>query len=142
MKEMNIKISRVFRMGQMFMNEKARSHGLSSGLFFYILELSEKDGLNLQELSQAVGVDNGFTTRMVKKMIELELVYKRPNPIDSRSSQVFLTDKGREKSQIINNIFLEWKQIVANGVSEMEIKTVNKVFDKFYENAKEILNIE
>lgn len=122
-------------MGQTYLNERAKEYGLSSGLFFYILELSEQDGLTLHELSQAVGVDNGLTTRMVKRLEEFGLANKKPNPADSRSSQVFLTDKGREISQVIDNIFMEWKQIITKDVAEEEIITVNSVFDKFYENA-------
>ena len=127
-------------MGQTFMNERAKEHGLSSGLFYYILELTSKDGLTLQELSQAVGVDNGYTTRMVKKLIELGYVTKKTNPLDSRSSNVYLTDKGRELSQVINDIFIEWKQIVTKDISQEELIYVNTVFDKFYENANEALN--
>lgn len=121
-------------MGQTHMNERAKEYGLTSGLFFFILELSEKNGLTMQELSQAVGVDNGFTTRMVKKLEDLGYVYKKPNPTDSRSSNVFLTDKGRDISQVINEIFMDWKQIVTKDVTEEEILVVNRVFNKFYEN--------
>ena len=135
LREMNLKISRVFRMGQAYMNERAKEYGLSSGLFFYMFELSEQDGLTLQELSQAVGVDNGFTTRMVNRLEGLGIVYKSPNPADSRSSKVFLTERGRELSSVIYDIFLEWKQIVTKDVTEDEILIVNNVFDKFYRNA-------
>jgi len=135
LREMNIRISRVFRMGQAYMNERVKEYGLSSGLFNYLIELAEQDGLSMQELSKAVGVDNGFTTRMVKRLEELGHVYKKPNPLDSRSSQVFLTDKGCEISQVINNIFIEWKQIIVKDVTKEEILSVNSVFNKFYENA-------
>lgn len=140
LREMNIKISRVFRLGQNFMNEKAKEYGLSSGLFFYILELTEKDGLTLQELSQAVAVDNARTTRMVNKLVDLGYVSKIPNPLDSRSSQVFLTGRGRELSVVINNILAEWKEIIMRNISEKELISVNSVFDKFYDNANSIHN--
>lgn len=135
MREMNMKISRVFRMGQTFMNERAKEYGLSSGLFFYLLELSEQDGLTLQELSQAVDVDNGYTTRAIKKLLDMGYVNKVQNPSDSRSSIIYLTDKGKDISIEVKNIFLEWKDIVVKGVSEEDLLLVNCVFNKFYENA-------
>jgi DNA-binding MarR family transcriptional regulator len=118
------------------MNQRAKDYNLSSGLFFYMMELGAEDGLTLQQLSQAVSVDNGLTTRSVKKLVELGYVNKVQNPLDSRSSQVFLTEAGREVAKSINQIFLEWKTIVTKGVSEKELSKVNQIFDQFYENAK------
>lgn len=132
--EPNLKINKVVRMAQAFMNGRLKQHGLSSGLFYFILELSENERVSMRELSQAVFVDNAHTTRSVGRLKRLGYVSKVVDPNDSRSYLVSLTRKGRKAAEVIRGVLLEWAQIVTAGVSEEEIATVYRVFDSYYEN--------
>ena len=131
----NLTINKVVRMAQAFINGRLRNLGLSSGLFYFILELVEHDGLSMRELSRAVMVDNGYTTRAVKKLEDCGYVRKSVDPEDSRSYRVFLTPKGRETSAAIQDVLMEWGDLVTVGVTADEIGVVFKVFDIYYENA-------
>jgi len=132
----NLTINKVVRMAQAFINCRRRPIGLSSGLFYFILELMEHDGLSMQELSRAVLVDNGYTTRAVKMLVDRGYVRKRIDSEDSRSYRIFLTAKGRKTSSDIQGALLEWAELITEGVSEEEIGVLHQVFDKYYENAK------
>ena len=86
--EPNLKINKVVRMAQAFINERLRGIGLSSGLFYFILELMEHDDLSMQALSRAVLVDNGHTSRAVERLVRLGYVTRKVDPRDSRSFRV------------------------------------------------------
>lgn len=134
MKGINKAVNKVFRMGQAYMNKSLEPYGLRSGLFYFIIELSDNNGLSMQALSKAVGVDNGYTTRAVNKLIELNYVTKVVQSDDLRVSRVFLTDSGREVSLVISEVIKKWIEIVTKDVPEHEIETVNKVFRIFLNN--------
>lgn len=136
--EPNLKINKVVRMAQAFISDRLKPLGLSSGLFYFILELSEADGLSMQELSRAVLVDNAHTTRAVARLTALGFVAKRIDPNDSRSFLVFLTEKGRGASEAIRAVLLEWARIITAGVTEEEVATVYRVFDKYYANGSAV----
>lgn len=132
----NLTINKVVRMAQAFINCRLKPIGLSSGLFYFVLELREHDGLSMQELSRAVMVDNGYTTRAVKMLVDRGYVRRRIDAGDSRSFRIFLTAKGRKTSSVIQGVLLEWADLVTEGVSEIEIGVLYRVFDKYYKNAK------
>jgi DNA-binding MarR family transcriptional regulator len=132
----NLKINKVVRMAQAFINDKLKEIGLSSGLFYFILELLENDGLPMQELSRAVLVDNAYTTRAVNRLIELGYVDKKVDPNDSRSFRVYLTAQGTESSGKIKEVLTEWANLITANVTQEELGVVYNVFDKYYFNAR------
>jgi DNA-binding MarR family transcriptional regulator len=123
-------------MAQAFINCRLKPIGLSSGLFYFILELMEHDGLSMQELSRAVMVDNGYTTRAVKMLAGRGYLRRRVDSADSRSYRIFLTAKGRKASSAIQDVLSEWADLVTEGVLEEEIGVLYRVFDTYYKNAK------
>ncbi len=133
--EPNLKINKVVRMAQAFINERLRGIGLSSGLFYFILELMEHDDLSMQALSRAVLVDNGHTSRAVERLVRLGYVTRKVDPRDSRSFRVSLTKKGRQSSAAVKAVLLEWSKLVSADVAEEEIAVVYRVFDRYYANA-------
>lgn len=139
-REVNIKINKVFQLGQIFVNKRLKQYGLRSGLFYFILELTNQDSMTMQDLSRAVNVDNGYTTRMINKLVELEYVEKVLNPSDSRSSIVFLTAKGKEISETVKQVMLDWVNIITKEITTSDIQIVNAVFDRLYINAKNYLD--
>ena len=138
----NVKINKVVHLGQTFVNERLKEFGLSSGLFYFILELADQEYMTMQDLSRAVKVDNGYTTRIINKLVECEYVRKSLNPKDSRSSIVFLTAEGRLVSETVKQVMLDWVNIITKEVSTKDIEIVNAVFDMFYTNAKNYFDEE
>ncbi|HTX71911.1 MAG TPA: MarR family transcriptional regulator [Rectinemataceae bacterium] len=132
----NLTINRVVRMAQAYINGRLKPIGLSSGLFYFILELMEHDGLSMQELSRAVMVDNAYTTRAVKALVDRGYLRKRPDRADARKCRVYLTAKGRGTSTAIQAALMEWADLVTEGVSDREVGVLFRVFDRYYVNAR------
>lgn len=119
----------------MFINERLKDTELSRGLFFYILELSNQDGLSLHDLSRTVFVDKANTTRAVARLSELGYIVKIDNELDLRSSKIYLTQRGKDAAIFIENIFIEWRNLISEGLTVEEKKAVLDVSHKLYENA-------
>lgn len=123
------------KIASVFINEKLKDTDLSRGLFFYILELSHKDGLNLHELSRALFVDKANTTRAVARLAELGYVRRQGDELDRRMTKIFLTEKGRDAAKRIEGIFVEWRDLISAGVSREESARIFDISRRLYKNA-------
>jgi len=131
----NLKVLKTFRLGMAFANQQLKDIDISSGLVYFIIELSQVEWLNMSDLSAAVGVDNAYATRAVEKLSALGYVNKVQDEQDRRAYRISLTDSGRHIAQRVTETMLQWVGIITAGVSPEDTVTVNRVFDQFYQNA-------
>ncbi len=135
----NFKVLKTFRLGMSYANQRLQDVDISAGLVYFLIELSQVESLNMSDLSAAVGVDNAYATRAVAKLFTLGYVKRAEDEHDRRSYRVSLTASGRRIAERVSETMLEWVGIITNGVSPEDIGTVNRVFDRFYENAQNAL---
>jgi DNA-binding MarR family transcriptional regulator len=131
----NLKVIRLIRMNQSFMNRKLAGINLSSGLYYFILELSTQDRMTMSELSAAVGVDNGHCSRAIERLVALGYVSRLRDRTDRRSMRVALTESGRTASAGVTEAVREWVEIIQRDIPRDEIAMTNSVIDRYYENA-------
>jgi DNA-binding MarR family transcriptional regulator len=131
----NLKVLKVFRMGMAYANRQLKDIDISAGLVYFIIELSQVEWLNMSDLSAAVGVDNAYATRAVEKLSALGYVKKVPDEKDRRAYRISLTPSGRKIAGRVTRTMQRWVGIIIAGVSLKDIITVNRVFDRFYQNA-------
>ena len=80
----NLKMIKVYRLGLSYATRQLKDINISSGLVYFIIELSQVKWLNLSDLSTAVGVDNAYATRAVEKLCALGYVEKIQDEQDRR----------------------------------------------------------
>lgn len=134
-RDVHIYFNKLDRIANMFISERLKETELSRGLFFYILELSNHDGITLKDLSNAVFFDKANTSRAVSKLIELGYVHRKENEQDLRSSKIYLTQLGKDAALMISSIFIEWRNLISEGISEEEKKVILDISHKLYVNA-------
>ena len=104
---------------------------------FYLILLNEnKDGLTLSELSSLTKVDKSLTTRIVKKLMEKEYVYKDTNDLSSRNYKIKLTFSGLKKAEKIDDVLVEKYDSFISKYTEEEITLMNKAFKILLDNDK------
>ncbi len=133
----NLNLIKVHRLGLSYAYQQLKDLDISSGLVYFIIELSQVEWLNMSDLSAAVGVDNAYATRAVEKLSALGYVRKVSNEHDRRAYQISLTASGRQIAERVMETMKQWVEIITPGVSREDIETVNRVFDQFYQNALE-----
>jgi len=92
----NFKVLKIFRLGLSYANQQLKDINISSGLVYFIIELSQVEWLNMSDLSTAVGVDNAYATRAVEKTIRPGYVNKVQDQQDRRAYRISLTASGRQ----------------------------------------------
>lgn len=134
-RDVHVYFNKIDKMAHSFINEKLKNSELSMGLFFYILELEDHDGINLNHLSQCLFMDRANTTRAINKLIKLGYVVKKTDEQDLRAYKLYLTEKGHSAAQRLNDIFIEWRDLISEGVSDDQAEEVLTISKKLYENA-------
>ncbi|MCX7022991.1 MAG: MarR family transcriptional regulator [Spirochaetes bacterium] len=131
----NLKVIRLIRMNQSFINHKLGGINLSSGLYYFMLELSTRERMTMSELSAAVGVDNGHCSRAIKRLVDLGYVSRLRDRTDRRSMRVALTESGRIAAKGVTQAVREWVEIIQRDIPQDEIVMTNSVIDRYCENA-------
>jgi DNA-binding MarR family transcriptional regulator len=70
-------------------------HELTVEHFRALRLLSEADGATVGEIAARTGTTPSSTTRLVDRLVERNLAYRRPAPTDRRSILLSLSDTGR-----------------------------------------------
>ena len=76
--------------------------GITYTQYITLLVLWEKDGLTVKTLGERLYLDSGTLTPLLNKLESKGYILKKKDTKDSRETNVYLTDKGRElKEKII-----------------------------------------
>jgi DNA-binding MarR family transcriptional regulator len=138
----NFKVLKTFRMGMTYANQQLKDIDISAGLVYFIIELSQVEWSNMSALSAAVGVDNAYATRAVERLSALGYVNKTQDEQDRRAYRISLTASGQQIAKRVAKTMLQWAGIITAGVSPKDLVTVNRVFDRFYQNALDSMEKE
>ena len=73
---------------------------------FHLLSIPV-DGISMSGLAKKLGLDTSTLTRNIQKLEKLDLVRRKQDRNDKRILVVYLTDKGREKVEKIEDSLLD-----------------------------------
>lgn len=103
----------------------------------FIMELYTEQGLSQEALVAKVQVDKALATRVLKQLVDKELITRERNPNDARSKLVYLTDKALVLKSDLLTIIADWNDALSAGISDEDLATVKRVNRKMIENIKE-----
>lgn len=76
--------------------DRLKSLGISVSQCDVLTTLTEADGLSQKDLATRLYVTKGNISGLVDRLVEAELVERRPTTADRRSHGIFLTPAGRQ----------------------------------------------
>lgn len=106
----------------------APSHGDILATLFKYGECSMSD------IANSIHRDRSTVTALVNKLIKLGYIYSRKDVKDSRSTIIFLTEKGKELEPGFKEISQMLYNIEYKGISEEEQEAFEKILKKIYNN--------
>ena len=108
--------------------------GLTSGQPKVLEYLSFHNGSMQKDIAHGCQIDPATLTGILERMEEKGFVERRIMNGNRRSSYVFLTEKGRENSEKVEDVFLEIETEVFKGIDENEKTQFMNVFSKICAN--------
>jgi DNA-binding MarR family transcriptional regulator len=94
--------------------------GLHGGQVFVLLELWKQDGLRQIDLASRINLSAPTINKMLKGLIEINLVTRARLENDARSTRIFLTPRGRDMQRDVEDQWLELEESCLSGLTETE----------------------
>jgi DNA-binding MarR family transcriptional regulator len=94
------------------------------------------DGMTLGDLSRRMMVSAGNVTGLVERLVQDDLVERRPAPGDRRSARVSLTDSGRASFETMAAAHADWVADLFAGLDTNDIETLMALLAKAKASAR------
>lgn len=112
--------------------------GLTLWEWRVIAVLAEGRPISAQLLSEAAAMDKVTVSRTVKVLLDQELISRRRNETDRRSSLLSLTDKGQETYEKVAPLALKAEKALLEGEDEAELKRLVDLLNRLKTKAGSI----
>jgi len=114
-------------------NEEAAKFGTTMATGFTLLSIDQEEGTPSTSLGPIMGMEATSLSRILKRMEELDLIVRRPNPNDGRGVLIYLTPFGKEKRKDAKERVLVFNEAIREHVSEEKLKSFYEVSDTINE---------
>ena len=94
--------------------------GLHGGQVFVLLELWKQDELRQVDIADRLNLSAPTVNKMLKGLIEINLVTRERLDDDARSTRIYLTKKGRTMRHDVEAQWLELEESCLSGLTETE----------------------
>jgi DNA-binding MarR family transcriptional regulator len=116
---------------QKMYNEQAAQYDTTMATGFTLLSIDPEIGTPSTALGPKMGMEATSLSRILKRMEELGLIERKPNPEDGRGVLIHLTDFGKEKRDYSREKVLTFNEAIRKELSDEKLNS-------FYEVAETI----
>ncbi len=127
----------IYRLSQSIFNHKLKELDISSGQYDFFLAIAKNEGTSQKEISEMLYVEKSTTAKAVRHLESKGYVYKKQVEKDKRYSALYLTEKGREASGVVESAFMETLSVFAQDIPESVIEETILVLRKVINNLSE-----
>lgn len=113
---------------------KSSSVTLTREQWTILVQLWKQDGVSQQVIADETGRDKPSTTRLLDHLERDGYVQRRADATDRRLNLIFLTENGIAAERAVMQVANEALDDITEGVTEEEMATVKRVFEKIYRN--------
>ena len=113
---------------------KECSLDLTSEMMQVMHYLWANDGVNQQEIANAVNKDKASLTSLLDNLVRRELVERRADSQDRRNKRVVLTTKGRDLERQISPLMQEMYELAGQALPEDQLHASMAVLEQITKN--------
>lgn len=115
-------------------SEMLRELNLHVGQDNLLYRLREQDGVTQIQLSESLKCEPPTIVNKVRALESYGLIYRERDPLDARINRVYLTPKGREIIEPIEEVWENQQDKLLAGMTAEELKTIKKLLKKMANN--------
>ncbi|PRD15390.1 MarR family winged helix-turn-helix transcriptional regulator [Pantoea coffeiphila] len=99
--------------------------------------ISDHDGVSMRELSEELMQNFPTLTKIIDKMVQEALVYRRPDEVDRRKVRLYMSDKGSAVLQQQNGRLNEHQTRIEDAYGSEEAQMLKEMLEQFLKAAPE-----
>lgn len=111
---------------------------LTSEQLHILKNIEQELGRTQSELCGLVGKSPANVTRILDRLEKKQLIVRRVNPDDRRSSLVYLTGPGAELSSVVSHLFQKLSDCIEKNIDKDDMAVVNRVLDQIDANLQNL----
>lgn len=134
MKTLGMSLANLVRQWRWINDERLKPLGLTQSRWITLTHLKYEDGIQQHQLARRVGVESPSLVRTLDGLEQLGLVERRACADDRRGKRVHLTPAVRPLMDEMDAVLDQTRQQVLAGLSEQEIKELNRMVDHINQN--------
>ena len=114
--------------------KNSKSLGMNTNEILILLEIYKNEGLNQIDIAKVYLITEANISQITKKLMGKELIEKRIDPENNSKNLLFLTEKGRERSEELLVMFRDWNNKVIKGISISNLILFGETLEMINEN--------
>ena len=116
---------------------RENGHADVSVAYFAVLQaLWENDRLSITDLGEKAQLEKSTMTSLIDRMEGAGLVRREDHPTDRRAYQIWLTSRGREIEQKLDDVVSRAYKHLTRGITEEDLQKSIKVCKRLIQNAE------
>lgn len=117
-------LSKVLSKWRRALLQEYKKYDITTEQWSLLMRLWEEDHISRTHLSHMTSKDLPTVTRILKKLETKELIYRKQDPNDLRTSYVCLTDKGKSLEDKLNPIAYNLSEKALLNIDKSALKTM------------------
>lgn len=110
--------------------KKLKPFGITPVQYAVLRLLWERDGQLSSELGERIQLDSATMTGLIDRMVQRDLILRKPSEDDRRKSHIFLTGKGRDLQCVPTALMVEANRELLRDFSEEEAQLLKRMLTK------------
>ena len=112
------------------LERSVREVGLHSGQVFVMMELWKKDGQRQVDLAEKLNLAPPTVNKILGGLLEADFVKRAKYEDDARSTRIFLTEKGKEVKEALEEKWGEIEVQTTEGMTQTEALILKQLLQK------------
>lgn len=128
---LGIRLVGLARRWRHYLDAQLSISGLSDATWAPLMHLHRAgDGVLQKDLAARLGLDVSSLVRLLDILEAQHLVERRPDPLDRRAKQLFLTSAGHEQVALINRMIAPLEDDLLQDLDQAEIEAMLRGFER------------
>ena len=119
--------------GARFLSEKLAPFGVTAVQGVVVNFLSDADEVTSRQLGQRTKLDSATLTGILDRLEAIELVERRPHPVDRRAILVCLTKKGKKVAADVHATILRANRELLTGFGAAEENALRRMLQRLHQ---------
>jgi len=116
-----------------FLSEKLARFEVTAVQGVVLNFLSDEDEVSARRLGQRTKLDSATLTGILDRLAAMELVERRPHPVDRRAILVCLTKKGKRLAPKVHQTILRANRELLSGFGAAEGKSLRAMLQRLHQ---------
>ena len=129
-------ISILYRKAQVYWTQSLKEYQITSAEYPILLRLYAREGVTQEEIVAELEMDKSAIARALQSLIDKGFVEKQKDEQDRRCNRIYLTEKGHEVRQVIEEAKQKWNEILMKNMTEEEQREMIRLLGQSVKNLK------